>query len=127
MLRRIRSVRRSDRNLRNGRLLPISGQIGNVAERMWRWIRPLGIFGLFDVLQEVDGKQVFSVTAAQTRKCRRFAAETNFPESFEEYLVAKRNCWRHSLECQQRLGLRPFGKKTAAELAELLSPQAIEK
>jgi hypothetical protein len=48
------------------------------------------------------------------------------PESFEEYLVAKRNCWRHSVECQQRLGLRPFGKKTAAELAEFLSPQAIE-
>ena len=48
------------------------------------------------------------------------------PESIDEYLAAKRNCWRHSLECQQRLGLRPFGKKTAAELAEHLSPQAIE-
>jgi len=48
------------------------------------------------------------------------------PDCIDEYLVAKRNCWRHSVECQQRLGLRPFGKKTAAELAEFLSPQAIE-
>ena len=42
------------------------------------------------------------------------------PDSIDEYLAAKRNCWRHSVECQRRLGLRPFGKKTAAELAELL-------
>ena len=48
------------------------------------------------------------------------------PDSIDEYLAAKRNCWRHSLECQRQLGLRPFGKRAAAELAELLLPQAIE-
>ena len=48
------------------------------------------------------------------------------PESMDAYLIAKRNCWRHALECQYQLGLRPFGKKTAAELVECLSPQAIE-
>ena len=48
------------------------------------------------------------------------------PESMDAYLIAKRNCWRHALECRDQLGLRPFGKKTAAELVECLSPQAIE-
>jgi TnpA family transposase len=48
------------------------------------------------------------------------------PESIDDYLVAKRNCWRHAIECQGQLGLRPFGKKAAAELASWLSPQAIE-
>jgi hypothetical protein len=38
------------------------------------------------------------------------------PQPIDEYLVAERNCWRHSRECRQRLGLRPFGKRTAAEL-----------
>jgi TnpA family transposase len=48
------------------------------------------------------------------------------PDSIDEYLVVKRNCWRHYVECQGQLGLRPFGKMTAAELAGHLAPQAIE-
>ena len=48
------------------------------------------------------------------------------PDAIDGYLAAKRNCWRHALDCQQRLGLRPFGKKTATELAGCLSQQAIE-
>jgi hypothetical protein len=47
-------------------------------------------------------------------------------DSIDEYLVTKRNCWRHAIECQGQLGLRPFSKKAAAELTGCLSPQAIE-
>lgn len=47
-------------------------------------------------------------------------------DSIDEYLVTTRNCWRHAIECQGQLGLRPFGKKAAAELTGCLSPQAIE-
>ena len=47
-------------------------------------------------------------------------------DSIGEYLATKRNCWRHAIECQGQLGLRPFGKKAAAELTGCLSPQAIE-
>lgn len=40
--------------------------------------------------------------------------------------AAERSRQRHSTECQERLGLRPFGTRAAAELAEALLPQAIE-
>ena len=49
-----------------------------------------------------------------------------FPESIDDYLVVPRNRQRHVIECQRQLGLRPFGKKAAAELANDLLPQAIE-
>ena len=39
---------------------------------------------------------------------------------------AERSRQRHSIECQDRLGLRPFGKRAAAELAEALLASAIE-
>jgi len=39
-----------------------------------------------------------------------------FPESIDDYLVVPRNRQRHVIECQRQLGLRPFGKKAAAEL-----------
>ena len=48
------------------------------------------------------------------------------PESIDEYLVAERNRQRHAIECQEQLGLRPFGKRAAAELTKRLLPQAIE-
>src|SRR6516164_1275005 len=45
----------------------------------------------------------------------------------ETYLAAERNRQRHAVECQERLRLRPFGKHAAAELADSLHPQAIER
>ncbi len=49
-----------------------------------------------------------------------------FPEAIDEYLAAERNRQHHAIECQRQLGLRPFGRRSAAELAETLLPQAIE-
>ena len=49
-----------------------------------------------------------------------------FPEAIDAYLAAERNRQHHAVECQRQLGLRPFGRRTAAELAEILLPQAIE-
>lgn len=48
------------------------------------------------------------------------------PVCLEEYLVAPRTCRRHAADAQERLGLRPFGTRPAAELATWLLPQAIE-
>ena len=48
------------------------------------------------------------------------------PESIDKYLAEERNRQRHAIECQEQLGLRPFGKLAAAELADALLPQAIE-
>jgi hypothetical protein len=48
------------------------------------------------------------------------------PASIDEYLATERNRQRHVVECQEQLGLRPFGRHTAAELANILLPQAIE-
>jgi TnpA family transposase len=48
------------------------------------------------------------------------------PEAIDEYLAAERNRQRHAAECQRRLGLDPFCKRTAAELAEALLAQVIE-
>ena len=57
-----------------------------------------------------------------------FAAEQidALPASIEEYLAAERNRQRHAVECQERLGLRPFGKRAAMELTDALQPQAVE-
>jgi len=49
------------------------------------------------------------------------------PTAMETYLAAERNRQRHAVECQERLRLRPFGKHAAAELADSLHPQAIER
>ena len=49
------------------------------------------------------------------------------PTAMEAYLAAERNRQRHAVECQERLRLRPFGKHAAAELADSLHPQAIER
>ncbi len=48
------------------------------------------------------------------------------PDSIDEYLAAERTHQRQAVECQERLGLRPFGRRAAAELADALLPQAIE-
>ena len=50
-----------------------------------------------------------------------------FPESVDEYLTAERNRRCHAAELQDRLRLRPFGTRPAAELAAWLLPQAIEE
>jgi len=39
------------------------------------------------------------------------------PESIEDYLAAERNRQRHAAQLQDRLGLRPFGTRPAADLA----------
>ena len=49
-----------------------------------------------------------------------------FPEAIDKYLAAERNRQHHAVDCQQQLGLRPFGRRTAGELVEVLVPQAIE-
>ena len=49
-----------------------------------------------------------------------------FPEAIDAYLAAERSRRHHAVECQRQLGLRPFGRRTAAELTEALLPQAIE-
>ena len=49
-----------------------------------------------------------------------------FPEVIDNYLAAERNRQHHSVDCQQQLGLRPFGRRTVGELVEFLVPQAIE-
>jgi TnpA family transposase len=48
------------------------------------------------------------------------------PASIEEYLAAERNRQRHAVACQERLGLRPFGRRPAAGLTTALQPQALE-
>ncbi len=48
------------------------------------------------------------------------------PDCIDQYLVAERNRQRHAIDCQERLGLRPFGRRPAAELTDALLSQAIE-
>src|SRR5215469_4732439 len=48
------------------------------------------------------------------------------PGSIEDYLAAERNRQRHVAELQDRLGLRPFGTRPAADLSDWLLPHAIE-
>src|SRR6202163_1787359 len=48
------------------------------------------------------------------------------PESIEDYLAAERNRQRHVAEMQDRLRFRPFGTRSANELAGWLLPHAIE-
>jgi len=40
------------------------------------------------------------------------------PDRIDAYLAVERNRQRHAIECQERLGLRPFGTRPAAELTE---------
>ncbi len=47
-------------------------------------------------------------------------------DAIDSYLGEERNRQRHSVECQERLGLGPFGKRAAAELTAALLAQAIE-
>jgi TnpA family transposase len=49
-----------------------------------------------------------------------------FPGAIDEYLAAERNRRCHSAELQDRLRLRPFGPRSAAELTAWLLPRAIE-
>ena len=49
-----------------------------------------------------------------------------FPGAIDEYLTAERNRRCHSAELQDRLRLRPFGPRSAAELTTWLLPRAIE-
>src|SRR5271156_6210718 len=48
------------------------------------------------------------------------------PEAIGDYLASEQNRRRHATELQDRLRLRPFGKHAAAELADVLHPQALE-
>jgi len=48
------------------------------------------------------------------------------PDTIDEYLTAERNRRCHSAELQDRLRLRPFGPRSAAELTAWLLPRAIE-
>jgi hypothetical protein len=48
------------------------------------------------------------------------------PDTIDEYLASERNRQRHVAECQEQLGLRPFGKHATDELKTALLPQAIE-
>ena len=48
------------------------------------------------------------------------------PGAIGDYLTGERARQRQSVECQDQLGLRPFGKRAAAELMGALLPQAIE-
>jgi len=57
-----------------------------------------------------------------------FAAEQVevLPDAINDYLAAERSRQRQSVECQEQLGLRPFGTRAAAELVDGLLAQAIE-
>ena len=48
------------------------------------------------------------------------------PEAIDDYLASEQNRRRHAAELQDRLRLRPFGTRPAAELASWLLPHAIE-
>ena len=48
------------------------------------------------------------------------------PGAMDEYVEAERSRQRHAIECQDHLGLRPFGRRAGAELLDTLLPQAIE-
>ena len=48
------------------------------------------------------------------------------PGATDDYIVAERSRQRHAIECQEHLGLRPFGRRAYAELLNALVPQAIE-
>jgi hypothetical protein len=48
------------------------------------------------------------------------------PESTAGYLASEQNRRRHAAELQDRLRLRPFGTRPAADLASWLLPHAIE-
>jgi hypothetical protein len=48
------------------------------------------------------------------------------PEALDEYLAEERNRQRHAIELQDKLGLRPFGARPAAELLVWLLPHGIE-
>jgi len=48
------------------------------------------------------------------------------PEAIDDYLASEQNRRRHAAELQDRLRLRPFGTRPAAELAGWLLPHAIE-
>ncbi len=47
------------------------------------------------------------------------------PTAIEAYIAAERNRQRHAVECQERLRLRPFGKRAAAELSDALHPKPL--
>ena len=48
------------------------------------------------------------------------------PSCINEYLATERNRQRHAIECQEHLGLRPFGRLAATEVTEALLARAIE-
>src|ERR1700720_1436264 len=48
------------------------------------------------------------------------------PESINDYLISDQNRRRHAAELQDRLRLRPFGRRPASELTGSLLPHAME-
>lgn len=57
-----------------------------------------------------------------------FVAEQvgTMPDAMDEYVAAERSRQRHVIECQDHLGLRPFGRRACAELLDALLSRAIE-
>ena len=57
-----------------------------------------------------------------------FVAEqvATVPGAMDEYVETERSRRRHAIECQDHLGLRPFGRRACTELLDALLPQAIE-
>ena len=57
-----------------------------------------------------------------------FVAEQlgTLPGAMDEYVETERSRQRHATECQDHLGLRPFGRRAYTELLDALLPLAIE-
>ena len=47
------------------------------------------------------------------------------PDTADDAGGAERSRQRHSIECQERLGLRPFGKRAVVALTSILLARAI--
>ena len=48
------------------------------------------------------------------------------PGAMDEYVEAERSRQRHAIDCQEHLGLRPFGRRARTELLDALLARAIE-
>ena len=57
-----------------------------------------------------------------------FVAEQvgTMPGAMDDYVATERSRQRHAIECQDHLGLRPFGRRACAELLDALLSRAIE-
>jgi hypothetical protein len=73
------------------------------------------------------GRAYVSASDHQPRCWPSLSAQLDIlPDCIDEYLATERNRQRHAIECQEQLGLCPFGRRAASELMETLLVQAIE-